>query len=568
MLRFPRALWIAALLAVVLSLPALFADFYCDDQVMVLRLEGTMPTPVPGPFHLYTFATGNAGERQLLVNDLGLPWWTVDGLRLSFFRPLSSALFALDHALAGRNPLPYHLHSMAWYVVAVLTAGMLLRRLLPEREAALAAILFAMAPAHWMLAAWPSARHVAVSGVLAIAAVALHLRGRTLAAMACAALGLAAGETALGAFAYVVAYEFIGRRTSTGERLRSLAPWGALFVAYAAMYKGLGFGARESGAYVDPIGQLGTYLAHLPARLAVYAEAALVGAPSELTSLAPRATPVLAAVGVVAAAVLALLFRRAVRSLEPEVRRTLAWLLTGAVLAVLPGAAGIPGDRILFLPNLGIVSALAIVLLRAGAGLPARAGVAVFGVLHVLVAPVLFVFGAQQLASSSHAARAVAARAEIPVGEGASVVGIGLSDPLVGMYVAGALLLAHPESLPRPVHLLTMSPYEHRVKRLDAKTLEIAVVGGTVLDHALEFVVRAPDRPLHAGDLVPLGAWIVRVLEDTDGRPTRFSVTFDRPLDDPALAFIVWRDGGLRAFSPPPVGQEVTVKHELGPMGL
>ncbi|WP_394841870.1 hypothetical protein LZC95_32945 [Pendulispora brunnea] len=568
MLRFPRALWIAAFLAIVLSLPALFADFYCDDQVMVLRLDGTAPAPVPGPFYLYTFATGEAGQRHLLVENAGLPWWTFDGLRLSFFRPLSSALFALDHAIAGRNPLSYHLHSMAWYVVAVLAAGTLLRRLLPEREAALAAILFAMAPAHWMLAAWPSARHVAISGVLAMAAVALHLRGRTLAAIACAALGLAAGETALGAFAYVAAYEFMGRRVTFGDRMRALAPWGALLAGYVALYKGLGFGAKGSGAYFDPAGHPWEYLTHLPTRLAVFAEAALVGVPSEISGLAPQATPVLALLGAVAAMALALLLRRAVRALEPEVRRTLAWLLTGAVLAVLPGAAGIPGDRILFLPNLGIVSVLSVVLLRAGAGLPARAGVAVFGLLHVVLAPVLFAFGAQQLATSSHAARTAAVGAELPAREGVSVVGIGLADPLVGMYLLPNLVIARPKPLPRTTHLLTMSPRDHRLKRIDARTLEISILGGTLLDNALEFVVRPPDHPLLAGDRLPLGPWAVLILEDTDGRPTRFSVTFDRPLDDPSLAFIIWHEGALRPLSLPPVGEEVTLKHEPGPMGI
>ena len=165
-----------------------------------------------------------------------LPWWTSDGLRLSFMRPLSSALFALDHALAGRHPLLYHVHSIAWYAAAIAAAALLFRRLLPEREAALASIVFAVAPAHWMLAAWPSARHVAVSGAFAIAAITLHLRARaqsgnraalaTLGAIGSAVFALAGGETALGIFAYVAAYELVGRRDALAIRLRALAPWG------------------------------------------------------------------------------------------------------------------------------------------------------------------------------------------------------------------------------------------------------------------------------------------------------------------------------------------------------
>src|SRR4051812_49002678 len=145
---------------------------------MVLTIEGIAPAPVPGPFHLYSFMTGAPGERDWLVLQSALPWWSVDGLRLSFFRPLSSVLLVLDHTLAGRHPLLYHLHSMVWYVLAVLAAARLFRRLLPEREATWAALLFAVSPAHWMLAAWPSARHVAISGALVIIALLLHLEAR------------------------------------------------------------------------------------------------------------------------------------------------------------------------------------------------------------------------------------------------------------------------------------------------------------------------------------------------------------------------------------------------------
>jgi hypothetical protein len=217
--------------------------------------------------------------------------------------------------------------------------------------------------------------------------------------------------------------------------------------------------------------------------------------------------------------------RRALRTTPPETKGTLAWLLPGAVLATLPGAAGIPGDRVLFLPNLGIVSALALVLLRAGgvtrgraapegAALPDRLGVGLLALFHVVLAPLVFAIGGAQLASSSHAALALASKADIPAREGVEVAGIGLSDPLVGMYLGSSLWMA-----PRP---------EPR----------------------------------------PRAAWIARILDDVEGRPTRFLVTFDRSADDPSLALVVWQDGELRAFRPPAQGDEVLVKHQSGPMGI
>ena len=587
MLRFPRVFWAVGLLAILLALPALFADFYCDDQAMVLTIEGLAPAPIPGPFHLYSFMTGAPGERDWLVRQSALPWWAVDGIRLSFCRPLSSALLVVDHALAGRRPLLYHVHSLIWYVLAVLAAALLFRRLLSEREAAVAALLFAISPAHWMIAAWPSARHVAISGTLVIAALLLHLAAREratagprwlpLAAIACAALALCGGETALGVFGYVAAYELFGRRNEPlARRLRALIPWAALLFAYAIMYKALGFGARNAGGYVDPIAQTRGYLQLLPTRLAVYLEAALLCIPSELSMVAPNLVKPMAMVGVAAGLLFMGLLRRAARVLDPDVTRTLTWLFVGALLSALPGVASIPGDRVLFLPNLAMSAALSVLLLHAGKesrpaifSWLARAGVALFGLVHVALAPVSFAFGAWQLASTSHTAMEAAAQAEIPARVGMSVAGIGLADPLIGMYLPASILLA-PRAGPPPaaLQLLSTAAHDHLVTRTDERSLEIRVVSGTLLEGALESLFRPPSAPLGVGDRLPLGAWSVEILEESAGLPSRFSVRFDRSADDPTLSLLIWKGGALRALGVPRVGEQVLVKHEPGPMGI
>lgn len=54
------------------------------------------------------------------------------------------------------------------------------------------------------------------------------------------------------------------------------------------------------------------------------------------------------------------------------------------------------------------------------------------------------------------------------------------------------------------------------------------------------------------------------VLEANDVGPTKIGVTFDRSLDDPALNFLVWRDGGFRHFDMPRVGESVVVPRGRG----
>lgn len=575
------------LLALGLSLPSWFAEFYCDDQGMVLSIDGTLPMPSPGPFHLYTFMSGAPGERDFQVAHSEVPWWTVDGIKISFFRPLSSALLTLDHALSGRHPLPYHLHSVAWYVAAAALAALFFRRVLPERAAALAALLFVVSPAHWMLAAWPSARHVAISGTLAIAALSLHLAWRTrvrrgvpwhlLGALSCATLALLGGETALGLFGYVLAYECWGRREPFAERLRALVPWAALLLAYALIYQRLHFGVHGAGGYVDPLAHPGAYFRQLPTRFAVYLSAALLCLPSELTMLTPRAVAPLVALGVAAAFCFTLLLRRRLASLEPEQARTVRWLMWGAAVSLLPGIASIPGDRVLFLPNLGMMPALSLVLLtelRAVSGALSKAlwrvGVGCFGFVHLLFAPLSFAFGSYNLNVSSHAALAAAANAQIPARPGVSVAGIGLSDPLIGMYLGPALYLApRPAPPPSALHLLSMSAHAHELRRTGDRSLEIRILDGALLEDALETLFRPPDSaPLRSGEVVSLAAWSVRVIDESGGRPTRFSVLFDRSLDDPSLVLLIWKGGALRALRPPSLGARVRIEHEPGPIGF
>jgi hypothetical protein len=137
------------------------------------------------------------------------------------------------------------------------------------------------------------------------------------------------------------------------------------------------------------------------------------------------------------------------------------------------------------------------------------------------------------------------------------------------MYLAQSLSFVRSEAArPAEVSLLTMTPHDERVKRLDDDTLEIDVEGGALLEGALECVVRPPSDPLRAGDVVPFGTSTVRILADDAGRPTRISVTFDRSLDDPSMVLLVWQRGALRTLAPPAVGAEVRVPHERGPSGI
>ena len=51
------------------------------------------------------------------------------------------------------------------------------------------------------------------------------------------------------------------------------------------------------------------------------------------------------------------------------------------------------------------------------------------------------------------------------------------------------------------------------------------------------------------------------LLDVVDGRPRKIRVTCDKPLDDPSIVFLQWKDRSLQLFALPPVGESREVKY-------
>src|SRR4051812_992692 len=102
-------------LGVLLGLSTLQIGFFTDDYPFVAYLDGAVPSRAAA-LGLYDFARADPANIQELVQHGPYPWWTDPELKLRFFRPLSSGLLALDHALFGHAPLGYHVHAVLWYV--------------------------------------------------------------------------------------------------------------------------------------------------------------------------------------------------------------------------------------------------------------------------------------------------------------------------------------------------------------------------------------------------------------------------------------------------------------------
>ena len=167
--------WIAALVAILLHLPALRNEFVFDDRGVLLQNP------------LLT-------DLRSAPRILSAPYWNAPGLTGGLYRPVTTLSFALDRALArGFEPAWFHgVNVLLHGAVAALVVLLALRLGLPSWAGLLAGGLFAVHPVHVEAVASVVGRSEILAagfGLLAILAVVAARRdpGRRGRIAACAA---------------------------------------------------------------------------------------------------------------------------------------------------------------------------------------------------------------------------------------------------------------------------------------------------------------------------------------------------------------------------------------------
>lgn len=586
--RTGRAFYVVPFsLGVLLSLVTLPNGFFADDYGFIAMLDGVSPRRVT-PFDLYEFARGDPQRTFDLVRRGPFPWWTAPDLKVRFFRPLSSALFALDHALFGHTPLGYHVDAVIVWAALLLAAGALLRAALSLELAALAFALFALVGSHAEPVAWISSRHLVIAAAPSVAGLAAYVAyrergfapGRWLAVLG-AGVGLLGGEDALAVLLYWSAYDLVGAAPGVPWAARArhaLLPLG-IAGAYLATYKASGFGSAHNGMYIDPLSDPVAFAGVLLQRIPVLLSELFAGAVSGLSTVLSPWPFVIA--GLVASSIVALLLRAVWPAILDSDRRALKWLTLGALASLLVSAGGFPGSRLLLLPSIG-GSAMIGAILRYGwarAKGPApmwllrRAGVGLLFFIHVVAAPLTFILHTRQLGKMGDATAEVAVSLDEVLGRPVAepkiapdVFVLCASDPLAGLYGGAARQLRAPGSV-SSWNSISMAHATHHLRRTGERTIVLRTEE-PMLRGMFEWVFRSPADPLRSGDSVELDAAKVKVLRATAAGPDTLELQFHASIGAPSLRLLAWRDGRLVPVDALDVGQEMTIAWSPGPTGF
>ena len=580
-----RLILVALLLAVVL--PAMSLDFglVMDDHYLVSRLERPQEALLSDP-DLYTFANGDPVEMGRAIAEGPLPWWTDPKLQLRFFRPLSSALLRLDHALFGGFVVGWHAHAILWNVLLVAAVGWTLRRVLPARVAAIAILLFAVEESRLLPVVWLANRHALVSSAIGACAVALHLAGRggagsgtRVLSVVALALAFAGGEMGLQAVAMLVAWEWLGADDARRTRAWALAPAIVVTAIWASIYAYGGYGARASDLYIDPLRQPVAFAAAVPERLLVLIASAVVGISADPAAFSAATGVVLAGIGLLGALGAGILLRRTSGGL--------LWVVVGSIAALVPATATAPSDRQVGLAAMGGVAVVASLLHAALEARGSESG-ALEGpssqnrhtrrALRFLAPPIVLLHILLPIAAwialprfvflpMAEAVAVAAASGDLADCGGRRLVllSAGFGASVMGFDTRAA------SGEPMPAAWWTISRAHHdlRVTRPSADVLEVAVLGGELFELPMDYLERSASSPLPIGSLYQLDGLEVKVLAaGPGGSPTRLSLRFDGSPDGDRYRIVAWRDGELRKVTLPAVGAAVVVPWERDPMDM
>jgi hypothetical protein len=558
----------ALILAAVLGLPFCFNGLFVDDYFQQLSVERTPGMPV-SPWDLFTFAWGDPAKLTPLIEHGPYAWWALPELKFSFFRPFSCALANLDHFAFGRAFIWHHLHSLAWYVALVAVVTALFRRALGVASpiAALAAVLFALDDSHTVIVGWLANRNALAATVPALLGVLAHVRWRErgelrflpLSLLGCA-VGLAGGETALGAIAYLVAYELTAAPGSWRKRMLSLVPIAVLGVGYIALYKALGSGAWGSEIYVDPMREPGRFLSEAPPKALALLGALFLGTTADGWLIVPSMRPGLVFLGVVAVVMMGVLLRRLWSTLDEAERRGLRWLTLGAAMSLVPGLATFPLNRLLMMPSVGGSALIAMVMVRgwrAAGDRVARAGARLLLVTTVI----LGVPGWPATAALLHVGGDMMSRAALdtPLSDevlAGRVFVFVAPDPPAAMYTP---LVRSWNRRPVAKAWITLSfaPFAHRLTRTAADTVELEVVDGRMLETVFEQLMRSSAFPVPVGMQVRLDGAQLTVIGLDHGLPSRLRLKFDEDPEGGGYSLVKWEDNRLVHLELPAVGQSI-----------
>jgi len=520
-----------------------------------------------------------------------LPWWTYDGLRVSFWRPVSSFTHWLDYLLFPNSVMLMHAHNLLWFAVAIFLVATLYRRLMVcSWVAGLAALLYVLDDSSYFPAMWIANRNIFLSLFFGILTLLTHHRWRqhhsvsaAIVAPFCLLGSLLSAEAGVATFAYLFAYAVTLDRGSRLRRALSLAPAVFLIVLWRIVYSTLGHGAYGGNFYLDPAREPLRYAWAVITRSPVLLMGQWSCIPADIFNFIPDSAKAqyLPIITVFVVLVLIVLL-----PLVCKDRLARFWLI-GMYLSAVPVCATVPMSRNLLFVAIGafgLMSQFIAGLVTKENWLPAsrlwRGAAWTLCMLLIIVhLPMAVLARISTPIMTSFLAKNVKSTMEIGSLEGSEdqdLVVVNAPNPSAFLYVP-FLRAYEGQPLPRAIRLLAPGFGPLEINRTDDNSVMLRARGGNLLacqeKDSIDFVyfyryvsdVRGARHPLSAAaeyrvELPRMSAEVIAV--DGSSVPAEVLFKFAVALEDGSLRWLQWdwEKGCYIPFKVPAVGQKVHIR--------
>lgn len=568
-------IWLG-LVAMALASPALFIGLHLDDYVHKYLMLG-----LPGSSELarsyvspYAIANGDPALNHWLVEEGFAPWWTYDRLLLSFFRPLSALTHHLDYAVWPESPAAMHAQSLVWFGAVIAVSTLVYRGVTGRTTAAgFAAFLYAVDHTHGLPVGWIANRNAlpaVLFGLLALFAYDKGRRGSVLATLAGPALfllGLLGGEMAVGVWAYLLAHALCLDDAKVRARAAALAPYAVITLVWRVAYNHMGYGARGSGLYLDPVHEPLAFAAALAKRIPLLTLGEIGLPPAEAYYFVTDGLRPFIFAAALMAVVLTLVV---VVPLARRDRIARFWAL-GAFLSLPPVCTAYPHNRLLYFVGLGAMGVLAILVRDAFARadwlpqkplwhLVAQPYIAASILVHAVLSPFLLPIEAcSVVTTSSITTRAIPSALSVLSSPSEQLIVVSAPEYFSVNLIPFIARLNH-EQEPARLRMLSIGPVPLTIRRLSGRQLEIDYEGG-LLAAPLSQLYRSARLAMTPGENVKLQGLTIELSRVTsDGRPSAAVFTFDEELESGLYQFVEWRRDHYVPFVPPVPGAERRVR--------
>jgi hypothetical protein len=356
---------LAALLATALTLPALGTGWVLDDYYHRAVLLETSPfrDRFGSPAEMFRFFRGDPGRTGREMDFGFFPWWTYKGLKAEFLQSLTVLTHRLDYWLWPNSVAAMHAHSLLWFAMLVgLTARFYRRIITPVWVAGLAALLFAINPAHGTPAGLLANRNALVAGCFGVLTLIFHdqyrgdgRRARGALALLAFTAALLAKEEGIATCAYLFAYGLFLDPAGRRRGGLSLLPYLGVVILWRALRAAAGYGVWDIGLYVDPLSDPADFGAAVGERLPILLLGQIGLPPSDVALLlSPPAQSILWWVAIIFLASFVFAAAPLLRN-----NRSARFWAAGMLLSALPVCATFPMDHLLTFVGIGAFGLIA-----------------------------------------------------------------------------------------------------------------------------------------------------------------------------------------------------------------